>query len=73
MKRAVGSFAAAALLPAMIGPVAQAQAGTLTLALCGGGAHSVPVQPPAPGSGSSPCCAKGCQNGSSRKRLDRAQ
>ena len=73
MKPSLGSFAALALLPAMIGPIPLAQAGTLNLALCGGGALSIPLNSPAPANGSAPCCAKGCHNGSSRKRLDRAQ
>ena len=74
MKRSIGSFAALALLPAMVGPIVpQAQAGALSLALCGGGTLSIPLNSPAPANGSSPCCAKGCHNGSSRKRLDRAQ
>jgi hypothetical protein len=73
MKRSIGSFAALALLPAMAGPLPAAQAATLNLALCSGGSMSIPAEAPGPANGNSPCCAKGCHNGSSRKRLDRAQ
>jgi len=62
-------MALAALAPAMIGPL-PARAGSIVVALCGGGTTSVPIAPQgAPG----PCCAKGCRNGASRKRIDRTQ
>jgi hypothetical protein len=67
-------FAAAALLPAMTGPIGGAQQASLQVLLCGGGAMSIPIEgSPAPQDGSAPCCAKGCHSSSSRKRLDRAQ
>ena len=62
-----------ALLPAMLGPL-DAQERSLALALCGGGTLFVHVPgQPAPPPGSGPCCAKGCQSGNTRKRIDRAQ
>jgi len=66
-------FCAAALLPAMAGPL-DATPERLTMVLCSGGSLTIELPgrvPPPPGSG--PCCAKGCQSGSSRKRFDRAQ
>lgn len=67
-------FAAIALVPAMTGPLGGAEAQSLRLALCGGGAVSIPLEgSPAPQDGTAPCCAKGCHSSSSRKRLDRAQ
>jgi hypothetical protein len=74
MKPALAVFGALALLPAMLGPL-EAEARTLGLPLCGGGAMQVrlpaPDAPPGPPQG--PCCAKGCQADSRRKRLDRTQ
>lgn len=62
------------LLPAMLGPL-KVEARSLLAPLCGGGAVAIPFAPtdtpPAPMQG--PCCAKGCQSGASRKRLDRSQ
>ncbi|BBC72355.1 conserved hypothetical protein [Altererythrobacter sp. B11] len=63
-------FAAIALLPAMVGPVASEHgAGALSLSLCRGGVVSLPLQdgPPATPA-SQPCCAKGCHGSSRRKR-----
>ncbi len=62
-----------AMVPAMVGPVPLA-ARSVTVALCSGGVTTIPLdQPAAPGTGTTPCCAKGCHTSSSRKRLDRAQ
>lgn len=73
MKRKPILFAGMALIPAILGPL-PAQARQLTVALCGGGALTIPAGgPTAPGQGNSPCCAKGCHTGQSRKRLDRSQ
>lgn len=62
-----------ALIPAMIGPL-EAEASGIIAPLCGGGQLVIPVRgqdtPPGPVQG--PCCAKGCQSGSSRKKLDRS-
>ncbi len=70
MTRPLAALAVLAMVPAMIGPLPAARAGSLTVALCGGGAVSIPLEtPPMPGSGSAPCCAKGCHNPGSRKRL----
>lgn len=66
-------IAGAALIPAMTGPIAAERGREAIVALCGGGTMSVPLEGPAiPGDGSSPCCAKGCHSGQSRKRLSRA-
>ncbi len=77
MKRRVVLVAATALIPAVAMPqsgFAKAGSNGLIVALCGGGTVTVPLDgPAAPGNGSSPCCAKGCHSGSSRKRLDRTQ
>jgi hypothetical protein len=62
-----------ALVPAIAGPLPAASASSLDVALCSGGSLPIPQNEPAPGKGFSPCCAKGCHGGSSRKRLDRAQ
>lgn len=74
MKAALALFGTLAMVPAMIGPL-EAEARALAAPLCGGGMASIPVQPvdAPPGPQQGPCCAKGCQTGSSRKRLDRAQ
>jgi hypothetical protein len=67
-------FAAIALLPAMTGPLAGTEPASLQVALCAGGAVSIPFEDsPAPRDGIAPCCAKGCHSSSSRKRFDRAQ
>jgi len=70
----VTHFALVALLPAMmLNPVAS-QARAMDVPLCGGGVLSVPLGGQnVPGGGDSPCCAKGCHTGSSRKRLDKSQ
>jgi hypothetical protein len=71
--RAAALFAALALLPAMVGPLAAAER-SLEVALCNGGSVSLPLGgEPAPEEGSRPCCAKGCHSSSSRKRFDRTQ
>ncbi len=62
-----------AMIPAMVGPLPLA-ARSIVVPLCSGGVTTIPLDPPAaPGTGTTPCCAKGCHTGSSRKRLDRAQ
>jgi len=73
VRRDIASLAILVLVPAMTGPIPAASASALDVALCGGGSLSIPLNTPAPGNGSSPCCAKGCHGSSSRKRLDRAQ
>lgn len=72
MNAGVLRLALAALGPACIGgfPVPAA----VHVALCGGGTISLPLSAPQlPGEPGAPCCAKGCQGGSARKRFDRAQ
>jgi len=64
-------LAMAALLPAMTGPVGGGRADAV-VALCGGGAATVPLNGGGPGPASQPCCAKGCHTGG-RKRVDRGQ
>ena len=77
MKPSLILFSTLALLPAMTGPLPVAtDANGLVLPLCGGGVVAVtipPDAPPVPGTGQTPCCAKGCQTGQKRKRIDRAQ
>ena len=74
MNPALAPFVLIALVSAMSGSLVAAGQGAVSLALCGGSAVTVPAGPPEiPGSANTPCCAKGCQSGSSRKRLDRAQ
>ena len=73
MKTLLALVSALSLGPAMLGPL-DAETQRLTLALCGGGALSLAIPgqtAPLPGTG--PCCAKGCQSGKPRKRIDRAQ
>jgi hypothetical protein len=73
MRRAAALFAAIAVIPAMTGPVAAETGRVMMIALCGGGAMAVPMdQAPAPGQGNSPCCAKGCHSGPTRKKASRA-
>lgn len=74
MRRELLLLGALALVPAMIGPL-EAEARSLVAPLCGGGAVSIPMAPSdaPPGPVQGPCCAKGCHNSSSRKRLDRSQ
>ena len=69
MKPALVPFVALALIPAMSGSLVAADRTAVTLALCGGGAVSVPTGPvQVPGGENAPCCAKGCHSGPSRKR-----
>lgn len=71
-------FALAALLPAMLGPLPQAEGNTLVVALCGGGTITIALSgedgdgsPPAP---PAPCNFKACHGGDNcRKKFDRAQ
>ncbi|MCT2398607.1 hypothetical protein [Novosphingobium mangrovi (ex Huang et al. 2023)] len=74
MRRELVLLSGLTLLPAMIGPL-EAEAGGFVVPLCGGGVVTVPGGPSEgpPGPPQGPCCAKGCQSGSSRKRLDRSQ
>lgn len=70
-------FALAALLPAMLGPLPQAERDMLVVALCGGGTIAIALSgkdrddtptPPAP------CNLKACHGGDNcRKKFDRAQ
>ena len=63
-------LAAVSLVPAMTGPVGADRGREAMIALCGGGAISIPLDgAPAPGEGTGPRCAKGCHSGQSRKRL----
>ena len=67
-------FAFAALIPAMLGPIPQAEGDALVVALCGGGTISIPLndggERPAP----APCNFKACHGGDScRKKFDRTQ
>lgn len=73
MKAVLAAVSALSLGPAMLGPL-DAESQRLALALCGGGALSMAMpgqSAPLPGTGL--CCAKGCQSGKARKRIDRAQ
>lgn len=74
MKQELALLGTLALLPAMIGPL-EAEARSIVTPLCGGALVTIPVAPTnaPPGPVQGPCCAKGCQSGSSRKRLDRSQ
>lgn len=66
-------FALAALAPAMIGPLPNAQGDALVVALCGGGTISIPLgdKDPAP---APPCNFKACHGGDNcRKKFDRSQ
>lgn len=63
-------FALTALLPAMIGPLPQAER-SITLGLCNGGSVSIPL--PMRNDTPAPCTQKGCHAGCSRKRFDPAQ
>jgi hypothetical protein len=74
MKAVVAPLALLAMAPAMLGSAALAQARTMTVALCGGGTASIPLNGSVPAGGeNAPCCAKGCHSGSSRKRVDKSQ
>jgi hypothetical protein len=73
MRRELVCFSVLALFPAMAGPL-EAEARGVAVPLCGGSSISLPMGPEGPpGPPQGPCCAKGCKNGSSRKRLDRSQ
>ena len=69
-------FAAAALVPAMTAPSEGAPqssaAAALVIALCNGGAMSLPLGNDAPPAAVPCCCAKGCRS-DRRKRIDREQ
>ncbi|PEQ13829.1 hypothetical protein B2G71_05835 [Novosphingobium sp. PC22D] len=73
MRRTIALAALLAMVPAMIGaPPAQAKG--LSVALCSGGTVTIPAAPPrGPADQQSPCCAKACHSGCSRKRFDRSQ
>ena len=63
----------AALVPAGVNAAVPASSGTLSILICtGDGAvrhMAIPAEPQGPTpAGDTPCCAKGCQTGSSRKR-----
>ncbi|MBN9507473.1 MAG: hypothetical protein J0I69_15800 [Altererythrobacter sp.] len=69
MRRGALVFAAIAVVPAMIGPLAAQARPQAMIALCGGGLMPVPFdQLPARGEGNNACCAKGCHSGQCRKR-----
>jgi len=65
-------FALVALVPAAVSAAAPSRRGVLTVLICTGDGSvrqaSIPAGPEAPGSGGTPCCAKGCHTGGSRKR-----
>lgn len=74
MNQAGALVALLTLVPAMAGPLPAAGAARIAAALCGGGTVSIPLSAPQlPGGPESPCCAKGCHSGQSRKRLDGSQ
>ncbi len=74
MSFGAGWVAAVSLVPAMIGPFASSDQSAAMIALCGGGAITLPVNSgPSPAEGNAPCCAKGCHASRSRKSVDRAQ
>lgn len=74
MSPAAIMLAAVSLLPAMTGPAGTERGREAVIALCGGGAVSIPLnRAPAPDEGNGPCCVKGCHSGQSRKKVDRAQ
>lgn len=75
MSMSLQILAAAALVPAMVGPqpAPQGGAGVIVLALCNGGSITVPVDQTPPASGTQPCCAKGCHSAErKRKQADKA-
>lgn len=73
MRRIACLFSLFALVPAAVSAAAPAGGGGLAVLLCTGDgsvrAVTIPIGPegPAP-AGDTPCCAKGCHTGSSRKR-----
>jgi hypothetical protein len=64
-------FGLVAMIPATL--YAGQAAAMLTVPICTGDGqvHSItiPMTPSAPGKEQSPCCAKGCHSGNSRKRI----
>ena len=73
MSTLTAALSALALMPAMTGvPPGSAAERTITVALCTGGALTIPVGPARPDSGVTPCCAKGC-HARRRQALDPEQ
>jgi hypothetical protein len=77
MRQAAALFAMIAMVPAGVLAAVPARSGTLVVPLCAGDGAArtiaIPLAPDgvpggAPGKGDTPCCAKGCHTGSSRKR-----
>lgn len=71
-------LALVALVPAMTGPVGNAEGGSSArsafVALCGGGTLLIPFDgQPLRGPATAPCCAKGCHSRDRRKAFDRKQ
>jgi len=70
-------LAAAALVPAMTGPVPSGRQadpeGAFVVALCNGGSMAIAFGRGGPPPGTAPCCAKGCRSGERRKRFDPKQ
>lgn len=62
------AFAVVALIPAAANPSLMLRGEALLMSLCGGGAVSVPLETPLPGSQGAACCAKGCHSDDKRKR-----
>ena len=75
MSMSLQVLAAAALLPAMVGPLPapQGSAGLIVLALCNGGTITMPADKAPAAPGTQPCCAKGCHTAErKRKQADKA-
>ncbi|HTN14612.1 MAG TPA: hypothetical protein VL094_07375 [Sphingomonadaceae bacterium] len=62
------AFAMLALIPAAANPSLMLRGEALLMSLCGGGAISVPLETPLPGTPGAACCAKGCHADDKRKR-----
>ncbi len=66
-------FGLIALVPAMLNLTVAASGGTIAVQICTGDGQSRTLQLPVGGSSKDGepglCCAKGCHNGNSRKRL----
>ncbi len=74
MSPAIAVLAALSLISLNAGPARGQTGRTITVALCGGGAISFPLDDaPEPDRQDSACCAAACHSGHSRKKVDRAQ
>lgn len=73
MNEFLAGLAAIALVPAMTGVPQDDAPRAISVALCGGGVLSIPIDGETPARGIAPCCAKGCRSSRRKRGIDQAQ